>query len=351
MLLGPANLRRALLFLLAFEVGLFPLTARSASCRTQSQMTGAQRDVLSTAARTLVGDVQRGDVEAIRANTIPAVAADFSGIADAVASLKPLVQQAAITIENLYSLDASSESVSGGRTDFYCGTPVVVLNFNDLPPGTYALAIIHATGVPKPQQISLILSETADHRWMLGGLFNKPMMEAGHDGLWYWSSARKYAQRNMNWDAWFYYRIASNSLDPVEFLSSPNLEKLQHEQDGVHPDNLPGAKPLTIVAHGSAYQLTRIDTTDTFGALDLEVHYTPDAAQAAQLRDPPTARKQVTEVMTALLAQHPELHDAFNGIWVNADGASATLFSLELPMPQVLSGMQTPGTSASSIAQ
>jgi hypothetical protein len=183
---------------------------------------------------------------------------------------------------------------------------------------------------------------------MLGGLFNKPMMEAGHGGLWYWSSARKYAQRNMNWDAWFYYRIASNSLDPVEFLSSPNLEKLQHEQDGVHPDNLPGAKPLMIVAHGSVYQLTRIDTTDTFGALDLEVHYIPDAAQAAQLRDPPTARKQVTEVMTALLTLHPELHDAFHGIWVFADEGSASLFSLELPMDQIAPVTAPMETSLSS---
>lgn len=349
-LLRPFNLPHALLLFLAFGVAIFPPSAMAASCRTQSQMTVAQRDVLSTAARTMVGDVQRGDVEALRADTIPAVAADFSGIADAVASLKPLVQQAAITVESLYALDASSESVAGGRADFYCGAPVVVLNFNQLPPGTYALAIIHATGVPKPQQISLILSETADHRWLLGGFFNKAMMEAGHSGLWYWSSARNYAEKNMDWDAWLYYRIAANSLDPVDFLSSPNFEKLQHEEDRVHPDNLPGAKPLMVFAHGSAFQVTRIDTTDTFGALDLEVHYTPDTTQTAQLRDPPTARKQVTDVMTALLALYPELHDAFNGIWVNADGASATLFSLELAMNQILPGMQTTVTSADSAA-
>ena len=330
---------------------MIPLTALAASCRTQSQMTAPQRDVLSTIARTMAGDVQRGNVEALRANAIPAVAADFSGIADAVASLKPLVQQAAITVESLYALDVSTESVAGSRTDFYCGTPVVVLNFNDLPAGKYALAIIHATGVPKPQQLLLILSETADHRWMLGGFYNKPMTEAGHGGLWYWSSARKYAQRNMNWNAWLYYRIAAYSLDPVEFLTSPNLEKLRHEEDAVHPNNFPGAKPLMIVTHGSVIQLTRIDTTDTFGALDLEVHYTPDTAQAAQLLDPLTARKQVTEAMTALLTLHPELRDAFNGVWVNADGASATLFSLELPMDQILAGMQAPVTSASSVVQ
>jgi hypothetical protein len=69
------------------------------------------------------------------------------------------------------------------------------------------------------------------------------------------------------------------------------------------------------------------------------------------LLDPLTARKQVTEAMTALLTLHPELRDAFNGVWVNADGASATLFSLELPMDQILAGMQAPVTSASSVVQ
>jgi len=339
---------RNLLLFLTLAGAMLPLTARAASCKTQSQMTAAQRDALSSAARTMVGEVQSGDMQALRANTIPAVAADFSGIAGSVDSLRPLVQRAAITVDSLYALDASTESAGTARTDFYCGTPVVVLNFTDLPPGTYALAILHATGVPHPQQISLILSETAEHRWMLGGFFSRPMMEAGHDGLWYWVSARKYAQRNMNWDAWFYYRIAAYFLDPVEFLSSPNLEKLQHEEDKVHPDNLPGTKPLMLAAHGSVFQVTAIDTTAAFGALDLEVHYTPDAAQTAQLRDPPTARKQVTEVMTALLALHPELHDAFHGIWVQADQGSASVFSLELPMDQIVPGTQPPMTSSDS---
>jgi hypothetical protein len=309
-------------------------------------MTSAQRDALSNLARGMVGEVQSGNVEALRTNAIPAVAADFSGIASSVDSLKPLVQGAAITVDSLYELDASTEAQGIARTDFYCGTPVVVLNFTDLPPGKYALVILHATGVPKPQQISLIVSETTEHRWMLGGLFSRPMTEAGHDGLWYWVSARKYAQKDMNWDAWFYYRLAAYFLDPVDFLSSPNLEKLRNEEERVHPGNLPGAKPLVLNADGSVFQVTTIDTTATFGALDLEVHYTPDIAQTTQLRDPPSARKQVTEVMTALLALHPELHDAFHGIWVQADGGSATLFALELPMEQIVPGANPAATTS-----
>ena len=342
---------RTTLVLLMFAGAMLPLTAKAASCKTQSQMTAAERDALSSAARTMIGEVQKGDAQALRANTIPAVAADFGGISGSVDTLKPLVQQASITIDSLYELDAPADSAGAARTDFYCGTPVVVLNFTDLPPGKYALAILHATGVPQPQQISLILSETADHRWMLGGFFSRPMIEVGHDGLWYWVSARKYALMNMNWNAWFYYRVAAYLLNPVEFLSSPNLEKLRHEVDRVHPNNLPGTAPLVLDAHGTAFQVTAIDTTTIFGALDLEVHYTPDPVQTAQLRDPPGARRQVTEVMTALLALHPELHDAFHGIWVQADKGSASVFSLELPMDQIVPGTQPPATTTSSIAQ
>jgi Ca-activated chloride channel family protein len=351
MILSTTNLRYGLMLFLASACAQLPLDAKAASCTTQAQMTITQRDALSTAARAIVGEVQSGDVQALRANTIPPVAADFSGIADSVGTLKPLVQQAAISVDSLYALNASIDSLGAARTDFYCGTPVVALNFTDLPPGSYALAILHATGVPQPQQISLILSQTAQHRWILAGFFSRPIMEAGHDGLWYWKLARNYAQRSMNWNAWLYYRTAAFLLDPVEFLSSPNLEKLQHEEDRIHPDSLPGINPLLLDAHGSALKVTAISTTATFGALDIEVHYTPDAAQAAQLRDPSAARRQVTDVMTALLALHPELREAFHGIWVQADGESESLYSLELPMDMVIPGTQLPATSSKSSAQ
>jgi len=351
MLLRRSNESRELLLLLTLAITMLPLAARAASCKTQSQMTAAQRDALSIAARTMVGEMQIGDAQALRTNTIPTVAADFSGIASSVASLKPLIQQAVITVDSLYALDASTEPGGTAQTDFFCGTPVVVLNFTDLPLGSYALAILHATGITQPQQISLILSETAEHRWMLAGFFSKPMIEAGHDGLWYWVSARKYAQRDMNWNAWFYYRTAAYFLDPVDFLSSPNLEKLQHEEDRVRPDNLPGAKPVMLDTHGSAFQLTAIDTTAEFGELDLDVHYIPDAAQTSQLHDPPSARKQVVEVMAALLTLHPELKEAFHGIWMHADEGSASLFSLELPMDQIIREAHPSAISSISIAR
>jgi hypothetical protein len=306
--------------------------AEAANCTTQSQMTGSERDGLTTAARSIATQMQTGDVSGLKANTIPEVAADFGGIASSVENLKPLVEKATLTVNNVFLLDASTQSAGAQRTDFYCGQPVVSLNFVNLPTGTYALAILHATGVPQPQQISLILSKTPSDKWMLAGVFTKPMLLVGHDGLWYWISARKFAQSNMNWAAWFYFRLANDLLNPLDILSSPNLEKLEAESQKVKPSNLPGTNPINVAGHGDTYNVTGLGTTTTFGTLDLDLHYTPNATQASQLRDPPAARKQVMDLMAALLTQHPELEQAFHGIWVHADQGSVSLFAIDLPM-------------------
>jgi hypothetical protein len=309
--------------------------AWAANCSTQAQMAPADRNAIVDASRSMLLEVQNGDVLGLKANTLPALAADFSGIASSVENLRPLVQQAFVTVDAVYSLDASADQAGAANTQFFCGSPVVVINFSNLPPAKYALVLTHETGVKDPQQVSLILAQSAGKRWMLAGFFAKPMVEAGHDGLWYWVSARKYAESNAKWAAWLYYRLATNLLDPLDSLSSPNLQKLQSESTRAKPDNLPTDKPVTINANGTAFQVTAVDTTTQFGGLDLDVHYIPDPMQTAQLRDPPSARKQVVDVMSALLAQHPELHDAFHGMWVHAYNGNVSLFALELPMEQI----------------
>jgi hypothetical protein len=84
------------LMVLVVAGAMLPPTASAASCKTQSQMTAAERDTISSAARTLVGQMQSGNVQALQKNTIPAVATDFSGIAGSVESLRPLVHDAGL---------------------------------------------------------------------------------------------------------------------------------------------------------------------------------------------------------------------------------------------------------------
>lgn len=337
------------LLLIPLLLGVLALLpeARAASCTTQAQMTAAERSSLVTAARAFLSDVQSGNVQAIRANTLPSVAADFSGIQQSVQYLAPIVQPSTITVDDLYLLDASTDPPNEPQTDFFCGSPVVGFDFNGLPPGTYALAIVHATGVKQPQQVTLILAKSPENRWLLAGFFDKPMVLAGHDGAWYWIAARRYAQSNADWAAKFYYRIATYLLDPVDFLASSNLEKLRHESDGIHAELPAASKPLNVDVHGALFRVTSVDTTTEFGPLDLDVHYTPDPSQTAELRYPANARKQVTDLMTALIALHPDLQQAFHGMWLHADEGNASLFALELPMASE-SGRADPNSSPAS---
>jgi hypothetical protein len=307
-------------------------------CTLQAQMTAQQRQQFEQAARTLVGEVQSGDMTGLRNDTLAAVAADFTGIERSAQALQPLIQQAAITVNELVAFDAGQ----GQGAQFFCTPPgsnmTVVLSFPSLPPGHYVLAIVHATGVKQPQQIGLILAQGPQGQWQLAGFFAKPLMFAGQNGVWYWRHAREYAQNHEQWAAWFYYQIANTLVRPVNFLSSPNLQKLQNEAQKVQPTNLPGQQPTTFSANGQTFEITRVDTSTALGPLDFVVHYTPDAAEAAQLRDPTQARQQVVALMSGLLAVHPGLRTAFHGLWVYADSNGATLFALELPMGQIPGG-------------
>lgn len=310
--------------------------AFAAACTTQAQMAAAVRDNLANSARSLLADMQSGNMQALQQGTIPSLAANFSGFANSIQNLKPAIQSATITVDNLYLLDASDNPPAATATDFYCGSPVVTLHFSNLPRGTYALAILHATGVPHPQQFSLVLSQT-EGRWLLGGFFVKPMLTAGHDGIWYWKNARRYAQTKNQWSAWLYYQTASNLLEPLNFLSSPNLQMLQQEADKVRPATFPDRHPMVLTVQGVNYTVNAVGTTTAFGGLDLDVRYAPDAAEAAQLSNPPMARQQVTAIMSALVELHPGLKRAFHGIWVHAQQGSNSLFALELPMQEIAS--------------
>jgi hypothetical protein len=325
-------------------LGLAATTAVTAawadSCTTQAQMTATQRLDFTHAASMVASDVQNGDMQGLHNDTLPAVAADFSGIANSATALKPQIAQAGVTVDALYAFEAAQPAAGPPGS-----TMTVVLNFSGLPPGKYALALLHATGVAKPQQIALILAQDTDGRWKLAGFSSKPLMLAGENGLWYWVHGRDYAAKRDEWAAYFYYQIATYLMVPADYLASPNVDKLRREAANLHPQNLPGDQPATVNANGLPFKITRIDTSADLGPLDLAIHYSPNAEEAAQLRDPVAARKQVLNLMSGMLAVHPGLRTAFHGLWVYADSGNATVFALELPMNQIPGGEPGGGNS------
>jgi hypothetical protein len=326
-------------------------SAYGISCTTQSTMSGADRGALQLAAMAVAGNVQSGNAAAVKAQTIAPVAAQFDGIANSMQTVEPSIQKATLTVDGLYLLDAT-DLKSAGDAEFFCGLPgstlTVEISIPNLPPGKYALAVVHATGVKNPQALSMVLANdpAASATWKVAGFFTRPMTMGGHDGVWFWQQARAYAAKKQLWNAYFYFQTAAFLLDPVDFISSPNLQKLQKETEQALPDGLPGGEPMHLKAGAQTFNVTNLHTGELSDQLDLVVTY-----QATPNQDPVAARTQVTAVMRALLEAHPELKSTFHGLWVYASTPdNQHPFALELPMDQIEnslppSGQQSPPTS------
>jgi hypothetical protein len=343
----------AALLSLAFAFLIRPPAARAVSCTSQSDLTDSDRASVITAARHLATLIQSGNATAVRTETAPSVASQFGGIAGEIGTVAPLTTGAALTIQNAYTLDASDLTAPEDQTQFFCGgqnSPEVVFSIPQIPPGRYAIAIMHATGVPQPQQITLIMALITPNpaapvsppsaagsaktpttpaplpaatpeppAWKLAGLFVRPLTSAGHDGLWYWNKARAYAGLKHNWNAYFYYQTAELLLVPVDFISTPNLDKLIKEQTTIAPPGLPGEKPMALSVDGHSYSITDLHTEGSLGGLDLVIAY-----QAPDNSDPVATRTRNLEIMHAIVTQHPELREAFHGLWVPPSGRLPT---------------------------
>lgn len=299
-------------------------------------MAQAQRDMYEQAARTLGEQIQTENTAAVRANTVAAVAAQFDGVAGSISQLAPLIKNAALTVDSIYNLNATDLKAGSQQAQFFCSVPgsalVVTVTVPGLPPGNYVLAVVHATGVAEPQQISLILENdpAGSAQWKLAGLYARPLTIARHDGVWYWTQARTFAGKQQGWNAYFYYQTAKFLLNPVGFFSSPNLEKLEKEAEQVRPAELPGSEPLVIKAGGEAISITGLRTESFEDELDLVVDY-----KTKSVSDPVATRTQIVELMKALLTRYPELRVGFHGLWVYAHGESGQPFAIELPVSQI----------------
>ncbi len=267
--------------------------ANAVTCATQSQMTDAQRTAYEQAVRGLAAEIQSGNAAAVKASTISSVAAQFDPIASTIQAASTNIQGGALTIQSIYSLRAS-DLKAPQDTQFFCSVPgsqlLVNISIPQLPPGDYVFAVVHATGVRQPQQISMILQNdpAGGLQWKLAGLFVRPLTSAGHDGVWYWSQARNYVNKKQQWNAYFYYQTAVYLLSPVDFISSPNLDKLQKEMASARPDDLPGAEPMKIVEKQQTFDITSLQTDGSLGGLDLVVNY-----KTSDVSDPVATRSRI----------------------------------------------------------
>ena len=103
-------------------------------------------------------------------------------------------------------------------------------------------------------------------------------------------------------NAWFYYLTAWDLLAPVDFMSTPQLDKVADEMQAARPGDVPSAaSPLSLSAGGTVFKVSEIAPVPIDDNLYLRIVYaTPDAANPRQ------ANQDNMAVIKALLAKYPE---------------------------------------------
>jgi hypothetical protein len=310
-----------------------PVTALAASCTTQAALQPQDRSALASIGERLAAGVLAQDFSALQAQLLPAISSQWDGIRNEVELGAPLVKGGQAQLEDIYLLDDSTQT---DTTDmqFFCsnasGSLTVTISMHALPPGKYAVLIGDAAGAPLGGQIGMIAvwDPTGTPGWKLGGLSVRQGMVDGHDGVWYWSRARSLASTGAPWSAWYSYELARYLLLPVDFISSPNLEKLLREQSQIK--DAPGEFPISVSDGARTWKIEGVRMDTTLRQPDLGVTY-----ESLGISDPAAVRTEAMAVLSALLKAHPELRGNFHGLWAYASRDGKATPVMELPMAQI----------------
>jgi hypothetical protein len=300
-------------------------------------MQPADRGAVLAAGDKLATAIGSQNLDALQASLLPAVINDWPDIRGVIQSAAPLSKGGSLTWSNGYLLDATDLK---GTEDaqFFCiqadSSTTVTINLRSLPAGKYALMIGDYEGAPLAGQLALILGQdvTAANQWKLGGLFAREGAVEGHDGIYYWTRARSLASRGDTWSAWFSYETARWLLIPVDFLSSPHLEKLNKEQGDLKNPPI-DAFPLTVASPtdpARTWKVVSLHLDTTLHFADLGLTY-----EGSGLTDPLAARAEAEAVMSGLLKLHPELRENFHGLWAYAEKDGKRTYAVELAMHDI----------------
>ncbi len=318
--------------LTAFALALAPLASYAVTCTSQAELGSLDRDALTVVTGRLASAVLAQNYAALQADLLPEEASAWDGIRAAVEQGVPLVKGGQFQVRNLYLLDATAQTTPE-TTQFFCsnssGSLTVTITMNALPPGRYAVAIADAVGAPLAGQMGMVLAwDGAATAWKLAGLTLRAGTFDGHDGVWYWVRGRELAKADP-WSAWYSYEAAHYLLLPVDFLSSPNLERLHKEQSDITPSPQ-NALPLTLQTGDRTWKVEAVVLDPSLHEPDLGVVY-----QSTGVTDPAAQRTEATAVLSAFLKVQPGIRANFHGLWAVADLDGKRTPVMELPMAQI----------------
>jgi len=137
-------------------------------------------------------------------------------------------------------------------------------------------------------------------------------------GEWYLNQARAYKAKGQSLDAWFYYLTAWDLTAPVNFMSTPDLDKIAQEMQSSRPANLPSqSAPMVLSANGKTFKVTEITAVPVDSSLDLRIRYENPSAS-----DSGVAFQDNMAVIRAIVAKYPEVRGAFDSVIARAVDSS-----------------------------
>ncbi|HVM94089.1 MAG TPA: hypothetical protein VMT67_14805 [Terriglobales bacterium] len=319
-------------------LGLLALAARAQTCLEAADMTVPMRSSIELAAQRYFDMSARGDSASLRQNSIPALAANFSGVEAAVKENTDAFRGARALARPPFLLTAdASEPLA--RAEFLCGVfgstgqtaQSAVFVFNGLPPGKYAVIILDVSGGKEGRTLTLILQqEGAD--WKLGGYYARPTTAAGHNGNWYADKARDYKKKSENHNAWLYFHEAIALNSPANFMSTLSSDRLFDETQSVQPADMPAnGNTIDLTAPGShSYRMTDIFPLAVGDDLDVVVKYA-----SADISNTQKTFQDNMAVIKALVTKFPELREAFSGVVARAVAPNGQDYGSMLPMREI----------------
>ncbi|MGO9649061.1 MAG: hypothetical protein ACLPOO_13510 [Terriglobales bacterium] len=316
---------------------LFAALAQAQTCLTHSDMDEPTASALEGVAKRYFDMAARGDIAALKQNSIASLAANFSSIEAAVKDSQPNFAGAQAQPRPPFLLKIEGDKPIESA-EFLCGVfskngqtaNSAAFVIPNLAPGSYGMVTLELSSSQKPQTVSFVLQQQGPD-WKIGGFYVHASQVAGHDSDWFADKARAFKTKGQNRDAWLYYLQARELAVPVPFMYTQTTDKLYDESQAVKPSDLPmDGNTVDLTAGGKTYKLTTMFPVAVAQDLDVVVKY-----QATDVSHTTETYQSNMAVIHALVAKYPELRDAFGGVVARAVEPSGRDYGSMLPMKEI----------------
>lgn len=308
-----------------------PLTAQT--CYTSGDMDAGVESALQTTAKTLFNAAAGGDVAKMRQTAISSLAANFSGIENAVKENQSNFSGASTKSRPAFLL--KTEGSSPQSQEFLCGVfgangqtaNSAIFQIPGLPAGSYGVVTLDATAPKKTFMVTFVLQQEST-TWKLAGFYVRDSQIAGHDANWFAEQARAFKAKGQNRNAYLYFLQSRYLMVPVDFMSTRATDRLYDEAQTVKPADLP---PGNLPApNGKMYKLTTMFPLAVGNDLELVVKF-----ESADVSNTGAAFQDNVAVMKGIVSKYPEFRDAFAGVVVRGVEPSGRDYGTMLPMKDI----------------